>query len=46
MENKWIDNEVNGTKIIWIDGDSYVDLADYLALLKEFKALQKEKAEG
>lgn len=46
MENKWIDNEVNGAKIIWIDGNSYVDLADYLALLKEFKTLQKEKAEG
>mgnify|MGYP000954050755 CR=1 FL=1 len=46
MEDKWIDDEVNGAKIICIDGNSYIDLADYLALLKEYKALQKEKAEG
>lgn len=46
MEDKWIDEEVNGAKITWIDGNSYVDLKCYLALLKEFKALKKEKAEG
>lgn len=46
MKDKWIDNEVNGAKIIWIDGNSYVDLTNYLALLEEYKALQKEKAEG
>lgn len=35
MEDKWIGDKVNG-----------VDLVDYLALIKEFKVLQKEKAEG
>ncbi|GGH72772.1 hypothetical protein GCM10010978_09980 [Compostibacillus humi] len=34
----WWDGKVNGAAVKWFEGDAYVRLQDYEALLKELKA--------